>query len=284
MPECGHQRPAWRAAYLGQRARGVARILGFLAFVLLFVVPVRAQNLIDLYVTERLRIQALELGRRAGVRAALRPPDPLPYAGDTLRAWLLARRPMPLTPAPEPPPPPFTVERWRLMKKLERNWFEKTFRDTNWAFLGSNTFSPLDTLRTQELRARLQAHFGPPTRTIVELEDPEQRSREELIEFEYWFVLNDTIPLVLMDVNGPFERGLVTATDHRFRDILFDVKETFLRDLVADAKRAPYVDYYYQYDTGTWYLTGYDGSAFFLRRIARPPLFRGRPRLRGPTG
>ncbi len=282
MADSGRRSRTPRAGGFPGRTMRVVGLLVLLGPVCAVGRPARAQTLIDLYLTERLRVQAEELQRRGALHMRPLPPEPVPSAADTLRAWLLARRPS----SPAPPadaPPPFTVERWRLMKKLERHWFEKTFRETKWAFLGSNTFSPLDTLRTQDLRARLEAHFGPPTKTVVELDSLEHRTREEFVEFEYWFVVNDTIPLVLMDVNGPFERGLVTATDHRFRNILFDLRETFLRDLIADETRAPYVDYYYQYDTQTWYLTGFDGGAFFLRRIARPAFFRGRPRLRGPT-
>ncbi len=282
MGESGKRSRTPHAVGFPGRTMRLVRLLVWLVPVCAALQPAQAQTLIDLYLTERLRVQALELQRRGALHMQPRPPALLPSAADTIRAWLLARRPPPPAP-PGEPAPPFTVEQWRLMRKLERHWFEKTFRETKWAFLGSNTFSPLDTLRTPELRARLEAHFGPPTKTVVELDSLEHRAREEFVEFEYWFVVNDTIPLVLMDVNGPFERGLVTATDHRFRNILFDLRETFLRDLIAEETRSPYVDYYYQYDTQTWYLTGFDGGAFFLRRIARPALFRGRPRLRGPT-
>ncbi len=283
MGESGKRSRTPRAAGFSGGAMRLVRLLVWLAPVCVAAQPTRAQTLIDLYLTERIREQALELQRRHALRMQPLPPTPVPSAADTLRAWLLARRPTPPPTPAEVAAPPFRVERWRLMKKLERHWFEKTFRETKWAFLGSNTFSPLDTLRTQDLRARLEAHFGPPTKTVVELDSLEHRPREAFVEFEYWFIVNDTIPLILMDVNGPFERGLVTATDHRFRNLLFDLRETFLQDLVAEETRSPYVDYYYQYDTQTWFLTGFDGDAFFLRRIARPALFRGRPRLRGPT-
>ncbi len=244
--------------------------------------PAAAQDLIDLLRMERLRVQAGRMVQDQGVRAMPRPPERLAVPSDTL--WQrLAGEALPDEPDPEPERPAVVIDRWRLVRKLERRWFEERFAETAWAFLGSNTFSPLDTLRTRDLRARLEAHFGPPTLTLVELEDLERRGRDGYIEFEYWFVLNDSIPFVVTDVNGPLERGLVVATDHRYRDQLFGLRQAFLGRLIDDPRRAPYVDYYYHFDTGFWYRTGYTGSAFFMERIRRPAFFRGRPFLR-PDG
>jgi len=125
----------------------------------------------------------------------------------------------------------------------------------------------------------LQAHFGDPTRTLAEVDLVQQRPRDEYIQFEYWLVLNDSIPFRIMDVNGPFERGIVVASAPRYRDQLRAIRQALLERLITEPRRAPFVDYYYQRETDTWYLTGFDGGAFFLEPIRRPLMIPGRPQL-----
>lgn len=238
------------------------------------------QDLIELYRQARLQAEARRVLAQHGPYLQPLPLARTPTRGDTLRAWIAQYQPQPPAPPPAPEPPAgLVIASSRLVRKLEYKWFEWRFRETLWSFLGSGTFSPLDTLHTRELRARLEAHFGPPTRTLVEAGDLDDLRREEIIQFEYWFVLNDSIPLVLMDVNGPLDRGLVLASDQQFRDLLFNIRETFLRPLVETDLRKPFVDYYYQYETGQWYRAGFDGQRHFLTRIPRPNLALGRPIL-----
>ncbi|SHK11083.1 hypothetical protein [Rhodothermus profundi] len=179
----------------------------------------------------------------------------------------------------QPRRPRFTLTRWRVVRRFEQRWFQRRFGQEGWAYLGSNSWTPLDTLRTAELRARLQAHFGNPTRTLAEVDLFRRRPRDEYIQFEYWLVLNDSIPFRIMDVNGPLERGLVVASAPRYRDQLWQIRQALLGRLIDDPKRAPFVDYYYQPETDTWYLTGFDGQHFFLTPIRRPARILGRPRL-----
>ena len=179
----------------------------------------------------------------------------------------------------EEPAPAFVLESWRVVRRFEQRWFQRRFGQDGWAYLGSNSWTPLDTLRTSELRARLQAHFGDPTRTLAEVDLYQRRPRDEYIQFEYWLVLNDSIPFRIMDVNGPFERGIVVASAPRYRNQLWTIRQALLGRLIAEPRRAPFVDYYYQRETDTWYLTGFDGRAFFLEPIRRPLMIPGRPRL-----
>lgn len=179
----------------------------------------------------------------------------------------------------EEPAPAFVLESWRVVRRFEQRWFQRRFGQEGWAYLGSNSWTPLDTLRTSELRARLQAHFGDPTRTLAEVDLVQQRPRDEYIQFEYWLVLNDSIPFRIMDVNGPFERGLVVASAPRYRDQLWEIRQALLGRLIADPRQAPFVDYYYQRETDTWYLTGFDGQRFFLEPVRRLHWIPGRPRL-----
>lgn len=206
-----------------------------------------------------------------------RPPEPLPLALyerypalDRLVAQAMPR---------EEPAPAFVLESWRVVRRFEQRWFQRRFGQDGWAYLGSNSWTPLDTLRTSELRARLQAHFGDPTRTLAEVDLYQRRPRDEYIQFEYWLVLNDSIPFRIMDVNGPFERGIVVASAPRYRDQLRAIRQALLERLITEPRRAPFVDYYYQRETDTWYLTGFDGGAFFLEPIRRPLMIPGRPQL-----
>lgn len=243
--------------------------------------PAQGQSLVERYKSQRFRAQAERIFARHGLRARPLPPAHVPSDADTVRLWIAQFNPDVLAPvaAPEPPRPRVEITSWKQVRKLERPWFEKEFGSTLWAYVGSNRRTPLDTMMTRELRARLEARFGAPTRTISEVEFRDDLRKEEYIEFEYWFVLNDTIPLIVMDVNGPFERGLVVAGDQRFRAMLDDIKHAFLEELVRSDERAPYVDYYYNMERGTWYRTGYDGRAYFLTPIPRPNLALGRPVL-----
>jgi hypothetical protein len=215
-----------------------------------------------------------EAGLRANVRRYLTTP-----LTDTILQWIKR-----LEASKEPPPAEeeavkFPITSWKLTTAQERLRFKAEFGETLWAFLGSNTLSPLDTMRTLELRARLEAAFGPPTQTLAERSHSETLTREDYTQFEYWFVLNDSIPLVVMDVNGPLERGVIVTTNQLYRDILSNIRSAFLGQLVASDARKPFVDYYYHYDQGIWYRSGYDGLRFFQERIRSPDFSEGRPEL-----
>jgi len=255
-------------------------LLSWMTLILMLGLPdvVHAQSLTDLLRAERSKVQAKQLARRYGPQAGMLPPAHLATEIDTVAVWLKRVRPNQNTETVLKRPA-FVVSTWHRVRKLERGWFIRRFGTTSWAFLGSNALTPLDTTMTRELRARMEASYGPPTRTLAEIKDPTKLSSEELIEFEYWFVLNDSIPMKVIDVNGPLERGLVIASDQRFRSILFELRQTFLGHLVRRKLRKPYVDYYYNDDAGGWYRAGFDGAVFFLRPIPKPELFRGRPRL-----
>lgn len=196
---------------------------------------------------------------------------------------------LPLEPHPTPtdslrPPNPdrvsnaqkqsFPLETVRTVRRLERSWFRKRFGEAEWSFLGStphHTF--FDTTRTQALRARLQAHFGDPTRTLGDA--PFDTSRGARAQFEYWFVVNDSIPVRVVDPQGPRGRGLVLTAKRRYRSRLRVLRDTLLAPL-RHAERAPYVDYYYDDRLERWYRTGFDGQAFFLERISHTELTPGR--------
>jgi hypothetical protein len=164
------------------------------------------------------------------------------------------------------------------VRHLERGWFQERFADVAWAFLGDTaerTF--LDTTRTPALRARLQARFGPPTQTLADA--PLDEPPTDQAQFEYWFVVNDSIPVRVMDVLGPKGRGLIVAADRASRERLRALRDTLLAPL-RRAETAPHVDYYYDERRERWYRTGFDGQSFFLTPIRRGDIVPGRrPRL-----
>lgn len=240
-------------------------------------IPVLEQSryLIESYRSALLRETAERVLGPLGTRMEVQPMAPMPLSSAELAAALADL--WPEEPAPEPEKPRFEVQSWEFVKKLGRAWFEQEYDETLWAYVGSNYWTPVDTMYTWRWRAILEETFGPPTKTLAELDFSREIRLEEYIQFEYWFVLNDSIPLRIMDVNGPFERGLVVSTDQRYRHILFDIRQAFLLDLAISPALKPYADYYYHTELNTWYRTGFDGEAFFLEPISRPNLERGRP-------
>lgn len=199
-------------------------------------------------------------------------------AADTLDLWI-RKRAFDYKPPPEPEPPPPLIQTWKVISPGERLKNLHVFGTAEWAFLGNNEFTALDTSLTREIRARMQSRFGPPTVTMVEREYWLPLSREEYIQFEYWFELNDSIPMIVIDVNGPTDRGVIVAVYPEYRDVLYQLRESFLGGLIHSEPFAPYVDYYYNYVAKRWYRTGWDGEQFFIESMSAPNLARGRPKL-----
>ena len=202
-------------------------------------------------------------------------PIPFPVASDSLFGWIRQAMGM--------PDPSLhnqfqgDIDAWTLVSIDGRtNWLTR-FGDVQWAYLGSNFFTPLDTVATPEIRAHLEAYFGSPTQTAVETKQGDATPSDENGQFEYWFVVNDSIPMMVMDVRGPFDRGIIVATDQRFRSFLYRMRQSLLAVAMRSTEPAPYVDYYYNFVTEKWYSTGYDGEDYFLNQIRRPNLTLGRP-------
>ncbi|NNF04464.1 MAG: hypothetical protein HKN17_08355 [Rhodothermales bacterium] len=217
-----------------------------------------------------------------GARMPMMPVAHLPNASDTVRAWIQSKIPSPPV-EPAPPPPSFPLESIRRIRKLEFQAYDDRFARTEWAFLGADGSSRLDTMLTSRIRASMQHHFGDPTRTLVEIGRPDTLRREEVIEFEYWFFLNGDIPFLVVDVNGPWDRGVVVAAEHSYRDELHLIKQAVLDRVLDDPTLKTFADYYYNFDQRRWYVSGYDGARFFDTRIQPPNLNLGRPRPDGPA-
>jgi len=241
---------------------------------------VRSSELLDYYMKSRSLRLSNRISRAAQYRLTYRAPEGIPSKNDSLRAWIDEIQYEELKASLPPVLETFSVQSWDVISRLRAASFRDQFARTQWAFTGSNSRAPLDTMKTADLRARFESEFGPPTMTLAEIGYPDSLAKEQIIEFEYWFVLNDSINVIVMDVNGPWDRGMVLAADRGFRSELKVIKNTFLEQLVLDSERKPFTDYYFNYDQQAWYLTGYDGASFFDERIVRPDLELGRPAIR----
>lgn len=262
----------------------MARVGGALLMLAALVPGVRAQDVVHLLREQRFLTRAHELIRQHGERPGLRPWQPHPWVDSLLLARLQAL-PQPQAPAdtlpalpPAPHVEPLEIRSVRAIAKLQQGFFERLFADTEWAFLGSNHASAVDTAMTWRLRAALEAAYGGPTNTVVEIGQDTTLTLSNAAQFEYWLIVNDTIPLIVSDVSGPVDRGLVIATDRRLRDRLPQLRDALFGPLArADAPRVPFADYFYDVEGRRWYLVGYDGFRFVMRATPRPRLRMGRP-------
>lgn len=150
----------------------------------------------------------------------------------------------------------FEVSRFEKVESSEAKVFDQRFEDINMISQGFNRqYSVLDRLPTTELRARLQAAFGDPTITVKDLIDEKKFGRSEgaTIQFEYRFVVNDSIPMMLLDINGPFGQGLVWVGGNRWVDRMAQIKRDMTDKLIAIKEFGDFQDYFYSPEEGKWF-------------------------------
>ena len=223
-------------------------------------------GLIERYREARLRALVRRHLQQRGQRLPAHPIESLPTPTDSL----FARGGKGSVASDDPP---FPLEDVRPVRRQEKSRFRDRFADTNWAFLGETPgHAFLDTARTSDLRARLQEEFGAPTWTLADtsLKNPPV----EPSQFEYWFVVNDSIPVQVMDPEGPEGRGLIVAVARSYRTQLRSLRDALLASLQR-TDRAPHIDYYYNVRRERWYRTGFDGQSFFLEQIPRADVVPG---------
>lgn len=162
-----------------------------------------------------------------------------------------------------------TLFEWRKVGPSNQSGFIADYRETFWRALSGFGFSPIDTMSTLELRSRLTQRFGTPTRNAAAARQ-ERYAGSEFVQFEYWLVANDSIPVLVLDTHGPFGRGLLIAADERQRDLFVRIKRDLSRRLLTAPPTVEFVDYYHDPEEKQWYKTGFDGSSFFTEAIRRP--------------
>jgi hypothetical protein len=158
----------------------------------------------------------------------------------------------------------------RKVEPSERNAFQQRFADINWSGQGLYNPTTIDRLPTIELRSRLQAVFGDPTQTIGDLINDNFRPGKA-IQFEYWFIVDEQMPLMILDLDGPFENGLVYVGASRYIDLMPQVKRTLNRMLMDDeGDPVEFSDYFYSPERDQWYLVKYEDGEYKREAISRP--------------
>ncbi len=216
---------------------------------------------------ERALVESL-LGRFGAMRPVL-PPVRVPLADSAMEAKMRAMDYQEIPVVVEPLPPPFSVATAVKTPRFGLPGFQATFGEVPWSFLGNTFTASGDTIRTTRLRGALQARYGAPTRTLGDLGPDARLGSATAFQFEYWFAVNDTIPLLVSDVGGPRDRGLVVATHARLREWLPVLRAWLLDDLAA-ARPEPWADYYYDPPARAWSVVGFDGFRIVERAIPRP--------------
>ena len=168
-----------------------------------------------------------------------------------------------------------TVLDWEKTAPGAQAPFLADFRETFWKAASALIPSPIDTMQTLELRTRLTQLFGTPTRNAAAAAQ-ERYLGSEFVQFEYWFVVNDTIPLLVMDTAGPFGRGLLVAGRESQSALMPKVKADLAARLLAAPATVPFVDYYHDPERKRWFKTGFDGADYLHRAHPTNAAARGR--------
>jgi hypothetical protein len=166
----------------------------------------------------------------------------------------------------------FSAPKIRKVTKEERDDFTTRFGSIKWTGAGLYEKAPIDYIPTMELRARLQKAFGDPTQRLEDLIDKKDFRPGECIQFEYWFVVNDSIPMMILDVDGPFDNGLTYGGSSRFIDLMPEVKRTFSKTLLDVKELSEFDDYFYspEDDRLSWYRVAYKNGEFLNKKIDKP--------------
>lgn len=167
-------------------------------------------------------------------------------------------------------------------KKIQKQDLPAFFRKytTNVTGRGLQNNVTIDNIPTMEIRARMQAVFGAPTKTVIDMLAEADFRPAKYIQFEYWFEVNDSIPMVILDPNGPFSSGLTYGGLPRYVDIMPEIKREFSK-LLMDAKTlGEYSDFYYALDERDkakgeaipegWYLVQFKNGTFGYNRTTAP--------------
>ena len=170
--------------------------------------------------------------------------------------------------------PPLAEVRFRKVESSEQGAFLERFATAFWTATGSNTRRlGGDAVPTLEHRGRLGFAFGAPTRNAAAQEQEGYAGDPEVL-FEYWFVVNDSIPVLVIDPAGPDGDGLLLAgrrKDVAQHPLVHEQIKAALYDVAAAQPRmAPFVDYVYSRATRRWTRAGFDGSALFAEPTRTP--------------
>ncbi len=146
--------------------------------------------------------------------------------------------------------------------------FEQKFADIKWTGQGFN-FNSLDRLPAIEIRARLEGAFGEPTKTIENIVEDGKLRAGKAIQFEYWFIVDGEVPMMVLDLDGPFANGLVYVGASRYIDLMPQVKRTLTR-LLTEAEPKEYTDYFFSPERNQWYKVTYKDGVYSKEETKLP--------------
>ncbi len=150
--------------------------------------------------------------------------------------------------------------------------FEAEFKDIKWTGQGFN-YNQLDRVPAIELRARLESVFGEPTKTIEDIVERGKLRAGKAIQFEYWFIVDGEIPMMILDLDGPFADGLVYVGASRYIDLMPAVKRSLTRQLLETEPKA-YIDYFYSPEREQWYEVCYQNGIYTKKEVDKPSYIR----------
>jgi len=165
---------------------------------------------------------------------------------------------------------PFKVPEIEKVTHAQRQAFESRFEDIKWTGQGLYGSTAIDDISTIELRARLQKAFGDPTQTLEDLIDSDKFRPAKAIQFEYWFIVDDKYPLMVLDVDGPFSTGLVYGGASRYIDLMPQIKRAFSKKLMEIQNMGEFQDYFYSPEREQWFNVTYKDGKFSREKIDSP--------------
>ena len=123
---------------------------------------------------------------------------------------------------------------------------------------------PIDTLAASEIRGRFQTLFGNPTQTLLDLVYSDDFTLRQAIQYEYWFLVDDSIRVIVVDADGPFQRGVSYAADERYIDFIPGIKRELNRLVMSVDKIDSFEDIFYSPELEKWFrVYAEDGKSGF---------------------
>lgn len=169
---------------------------------------------------------------------------------------------------------PFAAPEFKKVELVDADEFERRFHATQWTGQGFQGRTAIDVLPAMELRARLQKVFGNPTKRLEDLITKPNFRLGEAIQYEYWFVINDSIPLMILDIDGPFATGLVYAGPVAYMDFMPEIKRALSTKIMQAERLAEFTDIFYSPERNQWFEISYKDGEFETKEISRPARFR----------
>ena len=169
--------------------------------------------------------------------------------------------------------PTFAEPQIQMVPNVEKAAFERRFANITMTGAGFQGGTVIDQLPTSEIRSRLQAVFGNPTVTLDDFISARSIRPANSIQFEYWFIVNDSIPMIILDIDGPFTRGLVYAGSIEYIDMMPEIKRTLSRRLMAVNRPGEFSDVFYSPERRQWFRVSYTNGVYSTDEIPRPARF-----------